>query len=329
LVISDRIARAMGGSIDVESSPGLGSVFTLTVPLARNLDASAEAEAEPSGPRSATGAVPAFPGASILLVEDNPFNQMVARELLQRTGATVHVASNGKDGVELALSGQGFDLILMDVQMPVMDGLEATRRIRQGPGGRSVTILAMTANVSAEDRTRCRDAGMQDFIAKPIVPEHLYGVLARWLRSAERNPRVSTEIPASVPSEEPAPPARLFDPAMIEDVVGNESQFRVDLVASFAASAQAMLCSAHSAVASNDLAEVERVGHRFKSSAGMIGAQEIRDRAQALETLGREEDAAAAWPRVREHLAALDRLVPALLAQLDAYVDGAGGGVSG
>ena len=116
----------------------------------------------------------------MLLVEDEPVNQEVARLFLADVGLDVAIAGNGRVAVDM-LRESNFDLVLMDMQMPEMDGLEATRQIRQLPGRQQVPIVAMTANAFAEDRAQCMAAGMNDFLSKPVEPEKLFETVLRWL----------------------------------------------------------------------------------------------------------------------------------------------------
>jgi CheY-like chemotaxis protein len=116
-----------------------------------------------------------------LLVDDEPINQMIARELLEASGLQVAVADDGQAAVD-RVAAEPFDLVLMDMQMPVLDGLKATRRIRQLPDRADLPVVAMTANAFVEDRAQCLAAGMNDFVAKPIDPNTLFATLLRWLR---------------------------------------------------------------------------------------------------------------------------------------------------
>ena len=179
LAISKRLAAMMGGDMGVVSELGQGSSFWFTVRLGKS-GPSAGQELE-QGASSAEAQLKArFAGARILLVEDEPVNQEVSQGLLEEAGLRVDLAEDGAVAVELAQCTR-YDLILMDMQMPRMNGLEATRLVRRLPGCAHLPILAMTANAFNEDRQLCLDAGMNDHIGKPVVPERLYGTLLKWL----------------------------------------------------------------------------------------------------------------------------------------------------
>ena len=179
LVITQHLAQLMGGKAGAHSSLGTGSTFWFTARLQQALAPAIESvdltvqEAEAQLRREHTG-------ARILLVEDDLFNQEIALDLLGDLGLAVEVADNGKLALEL-MQANHYDLILMDLQMPVMDGLTATRAIRALSIGKAIPILAMTANAFSEDVARTRDAGMNDFIAKPIVLLQMLSKLNQWL----------------------------------------------------------------------------------------------------------------------------------------------------
>ena len=186
LAINRKLAVLMGGEVGVRSTPDVGSTFWLTARLAKD-----------HAPETATASAPTesaeilirqrFAGERILLAEDEPVNREITETLLQDIGLLIDTAEDGTEALARA-SRAPYALILMDMQMPNMDGLEATRRIRQLPNGATVPIVAMTANAFAEDRQRCLAAGMNDFITKPFQPEHVYATLLKWLTIQRQTP---------------------------------------------------------------------------------------------------------------------------------------------
>jgi len=178
LALTKRLAEMMGGETGFESELGVGSRFWFTAWVARAAEVT-ERVVSPRLPLAEHEIRQFHFGRRVLLAEDNPINQEVASELLVSVGLVVEVADDGAQAVELAVT-RHYDLVLMDMQMPGMDGLEATRLIRQRLG-HVLPIIAMTANAFNEDRVQCLNAGMNDHVGKPVDPAHLYDTLLRWL----------------------------------------------------------------------------------------------------------------------------------------------------
>jgi CheY-like chemotaxis protein len=180
LVISRRVVELMGGTLEASSEPGRGSVFRFVVPL------------EPLGPVEQRNGPSESAGHGnfarrILVVEDNPVNQRITQLQLEQLGCAVEIADNGREAVRI-LETESFDLVLMDCQMPEMDGYEATRAIRAGGGGRAgsdIPIVALTANAMDADLQKCRDAGMNDCLTKPVRIDGLAGMIARCARAKQ------------------------------------------------------------------------------------------------------------------------------------------------
>jgi len=227
-------------------------------------------------------------GAVILLVEDNELNQEVASELLRLAGFVVDVAENGAVAVAM-VQERTYDLVFMDMQMPVMDGLDATRAIRLLPVGEDLPIVAMTANAMAGDRERCLLAGMNDHLAKPIDPEELWAKLLRWVRP--RHPVAPKPVAvAAAPGPEAAAPwlQRLAEAGPIDvanglhQAIGREALYR-SLLARFVTGQRDFPARLAGAVAQGDWAAAERLAHTLKGVAAQVGAKALRHSAEQLE----------------------------------------------
>lgn len=228
--------------------------------------------------------------ARILLAEDNPVNQEVALDLLEAAGLAADVAANGLELLEKART-QAYDLILMDIQMPGMDGIEATRAIRslqEAPTAAQVPIIAMTANVFAEDRQRCLDAGMNDHLGKPVTPDRFYAALQRWLPVQED---VKTDqgggkqsVPVSaVPADETLPSIFGLDTAVgLLSVGGRVASYRRVLMM-FVEHHADDLVRIRTAMADGNRDEARRLAHSLKGAAATLGAEPLRVAALTLE----------------------------------------------
>ncbi len=225
--------------------------------------------------------------ARILLVEDNLFNQQVASELLERAGAIVELANNGKEALDI-LRNETFDCVLMDMQMPEMDGLETTMRIRNDLRLTRLPIIAMTANVQPEDQERCFQAGMDDFTSKPMNPTLLYATIAKWLNyslSLVEQPITQDMMTHDTAIENTNPfAAAPIDLQILADILGsNEPQTLRKFANKFLDSAQQGLTEMDDALNHKDLATLGALGHRMKAPAKTVGAIEFAELCETMQ----------------------------------------------
>jgi two-component system, sensor histidine kinase and response regulator len=228
-------------------------------------------------------------GARILLVEDNDINQQVARELLEDAGFVVEVADNGQIALDM-LRKNAYGLVFMDMQMPVMDGLTCTREIRKQATFADLPIVAMTANAMEQDRRKCKESGMNDFLVKPIDPQEMFAILLRWGRqlraSAERGAAVVHKEPQRLPAAaamEPFDGIDGLDTALgLSRMMGKKALYAA-MLRRYVAGQQQIAAEIRRALANGDLVTAERIAHTTKSVSGNVGATIIQARATQLE----------------------------------------------
>jgi len=312
LAITRRLAEAMGGAAGAESTPGRGSTFWFTARLKTSTQARENGERQPS-----RDFVAHFGGRTrrrILLVEDNEINREVASEILRAVNLDVSTAGNGQEALEKA-AAEPFDCILMDLQMPIMDGMQATREIRKLPGWEETPVVALTANVFCDERLACIEAGMNDFVAKPVDPAQLYQTLARWLPIAELvDPSASAEAPGGTNGLASIEGLDVVDG--LRRMNGRINAY-VKLVRRFAELHKDDIDRVRDRLDQNDVTTAVLIAHTLKGAAGNIGAIELFDAAIRLEdTLKRGDDTAIVAQAMTATEACLKAVAASILASL-------------
>lgn len=328
LAICKRLVEMMGGEINADSTEGQGSVFWFTAHFARTAERHPTPLAAPqSGP-----AVPekaAIVPARILLAEDNPVNQRLGVLQLSKLGFEVIPVGHGKAALEAYLKDPlKYDLILMDCQMPQMDGFEASRAIRQAETslGRHVPIIAMTASALQGDREACLAAGMDDYISKPVRWADLQAVVNRWIgrppaarTGAEGHLSAAAEAPAETPSRAADSP---LDQATLRNLrrlaPHDNPQALIELIETFLESTSARLADLRAAVTSADSAAIAQIAHSLKGSTGSFGALRLSGLLGQLEALGKSRTVGGASELLTEVEAEYARVQAAFAQELAA-----------
>jgi CheY-like chemotaxis protein/nitrogen-specific signal transduction histidine kinase len=329
LALVRRGVALLGGELAIASSPGQGTRFffeaafdvdaTATPPppaCAQSCVRAGIADKKGAPQQDASATMGPLTGSLILVVEDNAINRQVAREVLEGFGAAVDTAENGLLAVERVRQSL-YDAVLMDVQMPVMDGLAATRAIRQLPGGGDLPIVALTAHALAEDRLRCLEAGMNDYLTKPLDAGRLLASLGQWIAPAAAAARdLATAAAPAAKGEAGAPAVGLDATRALERLGGNE-RLLYGIAAEFAREYAASGEEIAARIAAGDLDGARRLAHTVKGVAGNIAAEALAGAARDLEAAlgrGRMPDeallqayAAALEPAVEDALALASR----------------------
>ncbi|MBI5901297.1 MAG: PAS domain S-box protein [Rhodocyclales bacterium] len=327
LVITRRIAELMGGGVGFESELGQGSTFWFAARLRRGQGIMPSApvtdiESNEARLRRDHG------GARLLLAEDNAINREVALELLHGVGLEVDTAVDGREAVAMA-GTRNYQLILMDMQMPNMDGIEATQAIRALPGWEHRPILAMTANAFDGDRLACEEAGMNDFITKPVEAEALYKTLHSWLSLAPRPPRpapalLPTPAPAAASGEQRGLPLALtrFDGLDTRQGLANllgKADLYLRLVSQLAGQHGADAREMRRDLAAGKVDAACQRAHALKGAAGTLAATRLQAAAEAIErTLqgpAPQPDPSLLLDRLQAELTALETLLASLAAE--------------
>lgn len=323
LAIARHLAGLMGVEVGVSGNGSDGSCFWIDFPwkegkeslkgafspLTSTANLSAALQNAQTLPAEAAKARAAVRGMRILLAEDNTFNQELFVEFAENADIMLTIVNNGADAVQ-ALEKGAYHCVLMDLQMPVMDGLTATRLIRSKSGYATLPIIAVTANTFSDDRAECIAAGMNDFLAKPIFPNDFYLCVSRWRGNFNETTRMAPDGNLETSLNAGAPIA--INLAVLEEFTGNDVQKVLRFALRFLESARDTLREMQDSVALDDIAALNGLGHRLKSSARACGAVRCAEIAVMLENISTLQEASP-------HLDELERQLARIPAEIEFY----------
>ena len=318
LAISHKLVLMMGGRIWLESVLGKGSVFHFTLRLGVGNEGSSAAHSRAESPF----ALAPQQVLRILLAEDNPINQRLALALLERRGHRVVIAANGQEALD-ALAGAEFDLVLMDMQMPVMDGIEATQRIREQEreqnrevahttGSRHLPIVAMTANAMQGDRERCLASGMDGYVSKPVKPEELFAEIALALGTDVNALASSTEdlqLPLTAETQ-------IYNRAEVLERIGGDEELFQTLAGMFVTDSENYCHALEAAMAAADAPTLQREAHTIKGLLATFSENAGATLAQQLEDLAKQGALEGAEALTAALLMAVKRLADVLSVEV-------------
>ncbi|MBF0103149.1 MAG: response regulator, partial [Desulfobacterales bacterium] len=323
LAISKSLVEMMGGEITVASTQGEGSTFSFTAQLGvteHHIDDSL-------GMRSSfelnpllieeqeIDGIELIHGAQILLVEDNKINQLTAVEIMKLIGLSVTVAQDGHEALNI-LNGSlsPFDAVLMDVQMPDMDGYEATRHIRQNPQFKDLPIIALTAHAMTGEKEKCIESGMNDYVSKPIDTNELYRTLVKWIKPIERISKPIESKPSDIDNKTIEFPDSLQGIDIVSGLkhIGGNRSLYIDILKEFLTEYRDVSQHIQAAIDKQEWTTAERLVHTLKGVSGNIGAQDLFLRTQQVESMIKQADKNASEPLLHQLTQEMSRVISSL-----------------
>jgi len=310
LSISKRLAELMGGEIGLKSIPGAGSMFWFTAWLSKECDTE-KAEDTPLNPSTSQNSssdtaidirMRPAQDTHILVVDDNKINQMVAEGILSKLGFQTHTAENGRTAIE-KLAENRYSMVLMDCQMPVMDGFEATKAIQEMASTNknyNLPIIAMTANAIQGDREKCLAAGMDDYISKPLTPQDLVDIVYKWLE------KVSTETDNTSISKIQTP---VFDHSALLKRILNDEKIMAAILDSFNSNIGEIEKKLKESVLNQNFAEIQLHAHSIKGAASNVSAISTQKIAESIEIAAQNEE----LDKINKYFSALEKEIASFI----------------